>query len=350
MGIAIVIGHIRLLPTAAALATTLLAAGCGGHEAAAPRTPVCDTGGLSDTGPAWSPDGRSIAFRRDVGGKLAIFTIPASGGRATRLTPPGRYGFLAWSPDGRRLTLPVLRASGKPQVLVIDVRTRRTRAVAAGDAAGGRPFFSPDGRSLVIVQSHRERRSIGVVASTGGAVHRLTPLAEDDFEPVWSPDGRRIAYVHATGGRSRIWIVDRSGLNRHPLTGATGATQETPAWSADGQYVAFVAVTGPFSAAVELATVATGTTQTIARGGTGYDLAFAPRSAKLAYVEFGQNAGSKLYVTDTARHAKPVEIDAHGFQPSWSPDGRRLVRAHELGGYASRLRIGTRSLTCSAPS
>jgi Tol biopolymer transport system component len=311
---------------------------------------------VSDTGPSWSPDGRTIAFRREVAHGIAIFTIQADGGRPVRLTPPGRYGFLAWSPDSRRLALPVLRPSGRAQVIVIDTRTHRETVVAAGDVAGGRPFFSPDGRSLVIVQSNGEHRSIGIVASGGGSVHRLTPLTGDALQPAWSPDGRRIAYVEANGDRSRIYVVDRDGTHRHALTSdaeAAHVSQQSPAWTPDGRSVAFVAVAGPFSAAIELASLAGGTPKKIATGGTGYDLSFAPHGSKLAYVVFGQDGGSRLYVAGLAQPGRAVAIDPAGFEPSWSPSGTSLVFAHQTSRYPSRLRIAPiarggelRRLTC----
>jgi TolB protein len=354
-----VIGHIRSLawiPICAALALSV--AGCGGR-AVASAPPPCDSSGVSDTGPSWSPDGRTIAFRRELAHGIAIFTIPSGGGRAERLTPPGRYGFLAWSPDSRQIALPVLRPSGNAQVLVVDARTRRETVVAPGDVAGGRPAFSPDGRSLVIVQSHGEHRSIGVVASGGGTVHRLTPLTGDASQPAWSPDGRRIAYVRSIGSRSRIYVLDRTGLHTHPLTSNTAAahvSQLDPAWSPDGRSVAFVAVAGPFSAAAELARPSGGAPTRIADGGKGYDLAFAPHESSLAYVVFGQDSGSKLFVAGIAHPSTPRAIDPSGFEPSWSPDGSKLAFAHQTSGYASRLRVaaaGTgvvRRITCQPAS
>src|SRR3712207_6711701 len=112
---------------------------------------------ISDFGPAWSPDGRRIAFSRQAGDVVALFVMNADGSGVRRLIAPVRgpegapsRDFLpGWSPDGRQIAFTSNRGGfGEPDIFRIDADgtdlTRLTRTPTFTGDFG--PAWSPDGR------------------------------------------------------------------------------------------------------------------------------------------------------------------------------------------------------------
>jgi Tol biopolymer transport system component len=176
--------------------------------------------------------------------RLYVVGLRGGTGRALAIPVTAADG-PAWSPDGRRLAF-IAAATGPNgnQVSLGD-----DLYVANGDGAGlhrlthdaaheAAPAWSPDGRRIVFVRSPAGDwggSSIGVVNADGTGLRRVTH-GEIDLEPAWAPDGRSIVFVRIDPGTyvSGIWTVrpDGSGL-RQILRGLSGATD--PVWSPDGQ-------------------------------------------------------------------------------------------------------------------
>jgi TolB protein len=141
-----------------------------------------------DVSPAWSPDGRSLAFCSSRGGTPQIYITDLEGGGARRVTTQGNYNTSpAWSPDGGRLAYVGRVAGGTFQIFVVDLASGATRQVTSppGDNTG--PSWSPDGRYLVFSSSRAGRDELFVTDWRGLRHHRLIGAPGGDTSPAWSP-------------------------------------------------------------------------------------------------------------------------------------------------------------------
>jgi serine/threonine protein kinase/Tol biopolymer transport system component len=202
---------------------------------------------VADTQPAFSPDGKQIAFRseRDGGG---IFLMGATGESVRRLT---NFGYNpAWSPDGAEIVCAIesvddpLRRSGGSSLWRVRVADGFKRRITAGDAV--QPSWSPHNRRIAYwgIPAGATRRAIWTIPVDGGPPVPVVDDGHVNWNPLWSPDGRYLYYVSDRIGSPNLWRVridEASGKvqgEAEPLT--------TPAqWSgqlsisADGQRIAY---------------------------------------------------------------------------------------------------------------
>ena len=195
-------------------------------------------GRKSSNAPAWSPDGKKLAFGSDREDKRQIYLIDLGGGEAMKLTSAEEsVGAFGWSPDGRSIAF----TSSEPRaealkerekkyaefdvidqdhrmshLFVVDVETKAIRRLTSGAFTVGRFEWSPDSRQIAF--DHRINgdpanggsADISVVTVADGAVRKLVTQDGPDANPQWSPDGSQIAFetfdgepevlLHATVG------------------------------------------------------------------------------------------------------------------------------------------------------
>jgi dipeptidyl aminopeptidase/acylaminoacyl peptidase len=179
-------------------------------------------GRKSSTAPAWSPDGKRLAFGSDREDRRQIFLIDLSGGEAMKLTSADEaVGAFAWAPDGKSIAFTsndprsealkerdkkyadfdVIDADHRMSHLhVVDVDTKKIRRLTSGAFTVGRFDWSPDSRQIAF--DHRINgdpanggsANISVVAVADGSVRKLVTQEGPDSNPQWSPDGSTIAF------------------------------------------------------------------------------------------------------------------------------------------------------------
>jgi Tol biopolymer transport system component len=186
----------------------------------------CTRGGL-----AWSPDGSSLIFRVSsvCDRRYDLFIVPADGSApATKLLAPSIDGaHAAWSPNGTRIAVVGGEPGGVPGVYVVEVGsdgaiagelTPRLIATMTGPLSDSGPAtWSPDGARLLFVSEAGDVAVVGADGSGSGV------LAAHGYNPRWSPDGRRVAF-HRTVDPSE-YIDDRPCTARIWLVDSDGTNE-----------------------------------------------------------------------------------------------------------------------------
>src|SRR6266446_5509410 len=198
-------------------------------------------GFLGDSTPAFSPDGKVLAFGRWASSRdVEIYIMPAAGGEPKRLTFDNRSGrSLAWTADGREILFS-LWASSTFRLWRVSAVGGTPEQLAVGQG-GSTLAISRQGDHLAYSQESRDT-DIWRVATSGSTSMRPTRLISStrlDYGPQYSPDSKRIAFTSGRSGSNEIWVCDADGLNPMQVTSFGGPDVGSPRWSPDGGLIAF---------------------------------------------------------------------------------------------------------------
>jgi TolB protein len=186
--------------------------------------------------PAWSPDGKRIALSMDVGGNLEIGIIGADGGTVQRVSSNPRVDLQpTWGRDGNTLYFASARNGGW-RIFRHDLTTDKDTAIVNGI----QPSISPDGKSMAYAQGGVRVLDLATLQS------RLVREEETEYrvKPVWTPDGQNILYVTEDKGSNDIRIIAASAGDPIELTIDDVNPEMSPTPSPDGKRFAFVAFYG----------------------------------------------------------------------------------------------------------
>jgi Tol biopolymer transport system component len=172
---------------------------------------------------------------------VEIFGRDLSDGTTIQITHNDRVDFEpAWSPDGRHLAFTSC-SSSDCDVWVADADGTDERNVTANEGQADRwPSWSPDGRWIVYSSQNFDGTSSISVISVDGS--RRRQLVDDTFanqEPVWSPNGQWIAFASSRSGTFDLWRMEPSGRHLEQLTATPDAQEENPNWHPDGTQLLF---------------------------------------------------------------------------------------------------------------
>lgn len=201
----------------------------------------------SEEHPAWSPDGSTIAYEAvsDNGSRIQI--IDADGTTVTHsISPRAWNAFPKWSPNGDRVAF---FGSDEPfphgwDLLVYDLPSREVLELTTSSHLRSSDVtpWSPDGRQLVLAADSMGTSDLFTIDIETGATEQLTTDPADEFQPTWSPDGSRIAFVSNQLGNLDIYVMNADGSGQARLTDDPAECYD-PRWSPDGSMIAYYAVT-----------------------------------------------------------------------------------------------------------
>jgi Tol biopolymer transport system component len=243
--------------------------------------------------PAWSPDGKQLAFDARENDTSEIFVVNADGSNLRRLTNNSvEDGQPTWSPDGSKIAF-VSQRDGSNEIYVMNNNGANVVRLTNNPHNDTEPAWSPNGKKILFVstrdlpESQSAESNLYTMNVDGSQVQRLSDRAGGEHDPAWSPDGNQIAfgvygYGQAMGdlGGDQLFVMNADGSNIRQLTSdAVGGI--SPTWSPDGKFIAIIST----------------------------------------YYEDNGNARSILY-TISAMGAKVTRVitdESNQAQPAWSP-------------------------------
>jgi len=185
--------------------------------------------------PAWSPDGKRIAFvNREHG--YWVHIMAADGTADTELNGKGfdfaNIGYPTWSPDGTRLMFEASRQFARRILVLSGVDGSGLTQVLDGDQAGGYHSWSPDGTQVLYTKDSQ----IWLANVTGAAPRSI--LKQSGLQGVgWSPDGKQIVFDAGNDQERGLYVINADGSNVRRIT-SKAVYPARAAWSPDGNYIA----------------------------------------------------------------------------------------------------------------
>ena len=192
--------------------------------------------------PAWSPDGRKIAYVSFENAQPSIWVQEVFTGRREKMTSfKGINGAPAWSPDGRYLAL-TLSKDGNPDIFVMDVARRSLRPLTRHWSIDTEPAWSPDGKTIVFTSDRGGSPQIYRVPVAGGEASRVSFEGKYNARASYSPDGRVLTMVTRVDGQYRIATLELATRDFRVMS--TGRLDESPSFAPNGSMIIYATRVG----------------------------------------------------------------------------------------------------------
>jgi TolB protein len=194
--------------------------------------------------PAWSPDGRKLAYVSFESGNSAVYVQDIGTGSRSLLAshPRGINSAPAWSPDGSKLAVS-LSYVGNPEIFVIDVASRQERRITNNVSIDTEPVFTPDGQSIIFTSDRSGKPQLYQTSVSGGDAQRITFSGGFNASASISYDGKQIAMVQGNGNVYRIAIMDRS-LGGQVRYVSPGNVDDSPSFAPNAGMLLYAASQG----------------------------------------------------------------------------------------------------------
>ena len=296
-------------------------------------------GESSDIGPAWSPDGARLAFRRIAEGRTEYIAIPSDGGAERKLAEFGGapadaaqpLPAVSWTRDGKSLAVVETGEKQLPAIALVSLAegtVRRITKPPEGSEGDSTPAVSPDGSTLAFVRgTGPDSADIYLCDLAGGNLRRLTFDDRAIHGIAWTPDGQDVVYAANRAGGWRLWRLPAYGGSPREIAMA-GAQAHFPAIAPQGRRLAYT--DSPSVSAIWRA--ALGAQESDERSlirsfGRESAPAYSPDGRRIADVS-DQTGADEIWVSDADGDNRVQLTSLKGPRVSrvrWSPDGRLLL-------------------------
>jgi Tol biopolymer transport system component len=298
----------------------------------------------------WTPDNK-IGLHLMNPEHNAVYTVPASGGKAVQVSPAGEPENPRWSPDGKRIYFRGVREGYGSNISSVPAGGGEVTIVPfcpdegiSESAPGGGNDISPDGKKLVFsgfIQVTKDNIisyevDIYTIPIEGGEPIKITKSPGQDRFPCWSPDGKSIAFIrYSDPPKDKTFIMNicmvpaEGGEVRQITSESDKVLWSCIDWSPDGKSIAYFSKDNN----IKVIPAEGGEPRVIVHVdelSNFAELAWSPDGKKLAYTCKG-----KIWVV-ASDGGEPVEVktgmSARAAKIGWSPDGKKIAFSHWAGG------------------
>ncbi|HEY3826517.1 MAG TPA: amidohydrolase family protein [Bryobacteraceae bacterium] len=199
--------------------------------------------------PAWSPDGKSIAYSSDKAGTEDIYILDVNTKTEKRVTSSAKSAEVAaaWSRDGRKLAW----QDQDGATYISDLESGTEKRVVGPLFAPSKPSWSANGKTIAIgaLKAYTRRYREGTsqiltsdIATGATAYYEAAPFqslsTRGEDGPIYSPDGKSIAMVMS----SILWIrpVDENGIPAGPAHAINHEPTDAPTWGGDSKQLLYL--------------------------------------------------------------------------------------------------------------
>jgi len=192
--------------------------------------------------PAWSPDGRRLAYVSFEAKKPVVYVHSlADGKRQVAANFKGSNSAPAWAPDGSRLAVSLSRDGGS-QIYLVNPDGSNVRRISQSAGIDTEPAFSPDGRSIYFTSDRGGSPQIYRMPAGGGEAQRVTFEGTYNVSPRISPDGKVLAYIARHDGKFQVAALDLATRQTTILTDSD--KDESPSFAPNGRMILLATVIG----------------------------------------------------------------------------------------------------------
>jgi TolB protein len=222
----------------------------------------------------------------------------------------------AWSPDGRRLAY-VSFQNKKPIVYLQDTLVPKQLVVANFKGSNSAPAWSPDGSTLALALTREGNSQIYLINPDGGNLRQLTRSAGIDTEPFFSPDGRWLYFTSDRGGSPQIYRMPAQGGEPQRVT-FEGGYNVSPRVSPDGKSLAYISRnSGRFQATI--LDLTTRQAQVLTDSDLDESPSFAPNGRQLLLATIVAGRGVLTLVSADGRVKHRISAVGDVREPAWGP-------------------------------
>ncbi|HZC43747.1 MAG TPA: DPP IV N-terminal domain-containing protein, partial [Acidobacteriaceae bacterium] len=289
---------------------------------------------IGDQDPAFSPDGKSIAFIRIIGeGAPDVYTVAVSGGPVRQLTfDKAAVSGLTWSADGKEIIFSSHRDGGQ-SLWAVPLAWGEPDRLPVGGAAATHPTISHKGDRLAYTQGTIHPNLWSIVLSKDGSKVTEGPgqfliSATYNNAPQFSPDGKRLAFTSERSGYNEIWTCDATDCSEPQQLTFLKVASGMPRWSPDSKQIVFDSRPTGHSR-VMMISAEGGSPIRLTDGKAEDKVPSWSSDGKLVYFSSNRSGASQIWKAP-ASGGQPSQVTQHGgFAAFDSSDGKYLYYTKE---------------------
>lgn len=193
---------------------------------------------VRDYMPAWSADGKKIAFTSYRKNRASLFILNPYEGKIMEVASKGTNYAPSFSPDGKKIAFCSTTDEGNPEIYVATADGKNIKRLTFNKAIDTAPSWSPTSREIAFTSDRGGTPQIYIMDAEGSNVRRVSFGGGYHDAPAWSPTGDRIAYVSRVDQIFDIYVLNLRTNQIMKIT-ESNARNESPSWSPDGRHLVF---------------------------------------------------------------------------------------------------------------